>query len=115
MELRLLGRGRLAVSGGFCSIAAPPLPPRLLEDAPPGGWDPVPFPELSSLAERLNTCLPSVRGGGGFITAVLAVLLPPGGLEASAERPTSLEPEGGGGFTASWLTGAQLGTGRPCV
>lgn len=91
----------------------PPLPPRLLEGAAPGDKDPVTviFPKLSPLAERLNTCLPSVSGGGGFIGTVLEPLfplplpplLPPEGLLArpgltlaSAESPTGLEPEGGG-------------------
>lgn len=92
----------------------PPLPPRLLEGAAPGDCDPVTviFPKLSPLVERLNTCLPSVSGGGGFMGTVLEPLFPlplpallllpedlearPGLTLASAESPTGLEAEGGG-------------------
>lgn len=92
--------------------ADPPLPPRLLVGAATGDCDPVTviFPTLSPLVERLNTCLPSVSGGGGFMGTVLEPLFPlplplllPEGLVArlgltlaSAESPTGLEPEGGG-------------------
>lgn len=94
-------------------LPEPLLPPRLLDGAAPGDKDPVTviFPKLSPLDERLNTCLPSVRGGGGLMGTVLEPLFPlpvpppplpvglvarPGLTLANAESPTALEPEGGG-------------------
>lgn len=82
------------------------------EEEAPGDEDPatVTLPRLSPLEERLSTCFPSVRGGGGFRGAVLdplfPLLLPPGLPDvlvprpdlplAILDNPAGLVPEEGG-------------------